>query len=45
MINPELEKEENDRLPEERTYTFEPDEKKFIVNGEGETSAVSCFSA
>lgn len=34
---PELEKEENDRLQEERTYTFKPDEKEFIVNEEGKT--------
>ena len=35
--DPELEKEENDRLLEERTYTFKPDEKKFIINEEGKT--------
>ena len=35
--DPDLEKEENDRLLEERTYTFKPDEKKFIVNEEGKT--------
>lgn len=29
--DPDLEQEENDRLLEERTYTFQPDEKKFIV--------------
>ncbi len=31
------EKEENARLIEERTYPFEPDEKRFIVNENGET--------
>lgn len=31
------EKEEIVRLIEERTYTFEPDEKRFIVNEDGET--------
>ena len=31
------EKEETARLIEERTYTFEPDEKRFIVNEDGET--------
>ncbi|MDE6566375.1 MAG: RHS repeat-associated core domain-containing protein, partial [Lachnospiraceae bacterium] len=31
------EKEETARLIEERTYTFEPDEKRFIVNENGET--------
>ena len=35
--DPDLEKEENDRLLEERTYTFKPDEKKFIINEEGKT--------
>ncbi len=29
--------EEKARLIEERTYTFEPDEKRFIVNEDGET--------
>ena len=33
------EKEETSRLLEEKTYTFEPDEKKFIVNENGETVA------
>lgn len=33
----EDEKEETIRLIEERTYTFEPDEKRFIVNENGET--------
>ena len=33
------EKEETSRLLEEKTYTFEPDEKKFIVNDNGETVA------
>ncbi len=33
----EGEKEETARLIEERTYTFEPDEKRFIVNEDGET--------
>ena len=31
------EKEETARLIEERTYTFEPDEKRFIINENGET--------
>lgn len=31
------EKEETARLLEERTYPFEPDEKRFIVNENGET--------
>ena len=31
------EKEETARLIEERTYSFEPDEKRFIVNENGET--------
>lgn len=35
--DPDLEQEENDRLLEERTYTFQPDEKKFIVNEDGKT--------
>lgn len=30
-------KEETARLTEERTYTFEPDEKRFIINENGET--------
>ncbi len=33
------EKEETSRLLEEKTYSFEPDEKKFIVNENGETVA------
>ena len=33
----EKEKEETARLLEERTYSFEPDEKRFIVNENGET--------
>ncbi len=33
----EAEKEETARLIEERTYTFEPDEKRFIINEDGET--------
>ena len=33
----EGEKEETARLIEERTYTFEPGEKRFIVNEDGET--------
>ena len=33
------EKEETSRLLEEKTYLFEPDEKKFIVNENGETVA------
>ncbi len=33
----EEEKEETAHLIEERTYTFEPDEKRFIVNEDGET--------
>lgn len=33
----EEEKEETARLIEERTYTFEPDEKRFIINEDGET--------
>ena len=33
----EEEKEETARLVEERTYTFEPDEKRFIINENGET--------
>ena len=32
----ETEREETARLIEERTYTFEPDEKRFIVNEDGE---------
>ena len=32
-----MEKEETARLIEERTYSFEPDEKRFIVNENGET--------
>ena len=35
--DPDLEQEENDRLLEERTYAFKPDEKKFIVNEDGKT--------
>ena len=31
----DLEQEETERLLEERTYTFEPDEKKFIINEDG----------
>ncbi len=31
------EKEETARLVEERTYTFEPDEKRFIINENGQT--------
>lgn len=31
------EKEEVTRLVEERTYVFEPDEKRFIINEDGET--------
>ncbi len=31
------EKEETARLLEERTYSFEPDEKRFIINENGET--------
>ena len=31
------EKEETARLIEERTYSFEPDEKRFIINENGET--------
>ena len=31
------EREETARLVEERTYTFEPDEKRFIVNENGQT--------
>lgn len=31
------EREESARLVEERTYTFSPDEKKFIVNEDGKT--------
>ena len=37
--NVDEEKEETSRLLEEKTYTFEPDEKKFIVNENGETVA------
>lgn len=33
----EQEKEETARLIEERTYVFEPDEKRFIINENGET--------
>ena len=33
----EEEKEETARLIEERTYSFEPEEKRFIVNENGET--------
>lgn len=33
----EEEKEETACLVEERTYTFEPDEKRFIINEDGET--------
>ena len=33
----EAEREETARLLEERTYAFEPDEKRFIVNENGET--------
>ena len=35
----EEEKEETARLIEEKTYFFEPDEKKFIINENGETVA------
>lgn len=35
--DPGLEPEENDRLLEERTYSFKPNEKKFIVNEDGKT--------
>ena len=33
----DTEKEETARLLEERTFSFEPDEKRFIVNENGET--------
>ncbi len=33
----ESEKGETARLLEERTYTFEPDEKRFLINEDGET--------
>lgn len=33
----ELEIEENARLLEEKVYTFNPDEKRFIINEDGET--------
>ena len=35
----DVEKEETTRLIEEKTYSFEPDEKKFIINENGETVA------